>query len=1049
MRLAIGLFLLPFLVHGQEPKLAYAKGFTGNAWGIAITTDEQGNTYTVGRFSGNCDFDPGPGTAILQNASSVSNDLFVAKLDPNGEFIWVKHINSDGYCPSSVASSVQVADDGSIFVAGYIDCPFDFDEGSGLFTLQPGSFIAKYSAAGTIDWVKGIGGGQYQAGPDMVLINDAVVVVGSFTGSFDFDPGPGVHTMTGSRDAFILKLDLNGVFINAWEFDNNGSPFSWGVRPHSVTTNSAGDIIVGGLFGDIIDFDPSPSVNEISSNGNADGFLCRLSNEGDFIWANSMGGVGFDQVHDVALDEEGMIYITGDFESSVDMDPGPGTSPLVSLGGSDIWVASYTNGGQLSWSGSAGGTLVETAYSLDLDTYGNIWVVGLFAGLADFDLGSGTYYLTSGGTSGFIAKWDKHGHIAWAGAYVGTAQGVQARAPSGIIITGSGGGPGADMDPSQEEFYFPDGGGAFVMALRDSRIGGSAWHDWTNDCQESFTEPRLAGRIVEIQPIGYLAQTNSGGIWSIDSLPPGAYTAKIDNNRGPWMTDCAIEHAFEVLPQSPVTAVEPFGLVTTEPCTMPDISIVAPMLRRCFSNLPINVSACNQLAATGILSSGYIVLTIDPVLEISGANFTYTALPNNRFQVNVGDLYPGECFYGTMYSTISCSAMLGQTLCLSAELFPVEPCALDTIPGIGDCATAWDGSNIKVDSYCLDDTVHFTIRNTALVGVGDMSCYSEVRIYLDGVRIEVDSVQLAGGETFTFAFPGNGQTWRLEADQHPLHPGNSQPIAVQERCGLPANWTPRLVATQYMDDADPVIDIYCGFVTGSFDPNDKVGYPTGLTDDHFILPGQQLQYMIRFQNTGNDTAFTVIIRDTLDISLNAFTLVPGVASHPYSFRMYGPRVIEWKFENILLPDSTTNSAGSNGFVTFRVDQVRDLPNWTVLRNVAAIYFDFNEAILTEPSIHTVHDMSDFTTAVDRATREQDGIRVYPNPTHDGRFLCEFPMGDDGGVTIYDTHGRSILQKKVMAHQRSVAFDLSTEPTGIYFIEYSTAASRSTNRVVKY
>ncbi|PIX33224.1 MAG: T9SS C-terminal target domain-containing protein, partial [Bacteroidetes bacterium CG_4_8_14_3_um_filter_31_14] len=72
-------------------------------------------------------------------------------------------------------------------------------------------------------------------------------------------------------------------------------------------------------------------------------------------------------------------------------------------------------------------------------------------------------------------------------------------------------------------------------------------------------------------------------------------------------------------------------------------------------------------------------------------------------------------------------------------------------------------------------------------------------------------------------------------------------------------------------------------------PNDKTGYPTGVTTEHYIMPNQQLQYVIRFQNTGTDTAFTVVVRDTLNMNLDIFSVVPGVASHSYNFQMYGPR----------------------------------------------------------------------------------------------------------------------------------------------------------------
>src|SRR5678816_2131846 len=113
-------------------------------------------------------------------------------------------------------------------------------------------------------------------------------------------------------------------------------------------------------------------------------------------------------------------------------------------------------------------------------------------------------------------------------------------------------------------------------------------------------------------------------------------------------------------------------------------------------------------------------------------------------------------------------------------------------------------------------------------------------------------------------------------------------------------------------------DIICGEVFGPQDPNDKQAFPSGVQAEHLIVPNRQVEYVVRFQNTGNDTAFHVVIRDTLDTDLNIFSISPGVASHPYTFKLYGPRIAEWKFPGIALPDSNINFDASQGFVTFTI-----------------------------------------------------------------------------------------------------------------------------------
>ena len=364
----------------------------------------------------------------------------------------------------------------------------------------------------------------------------------------------------------------------------------------------------------------------------------------------------------------------------------------------------------------------------------------------------------------------------------------------------------------------------------------------------------------------------------------------------------------------------------------------------------------------------------------NSSSIPYTPLGDDVYRFQLGTINPGQCIDFTINTTISCDAILGETLCMDAKLYPVDSCALDSIPtnplppNYGNdpnlimpqpCGLPWDRSSLQVEGWCQGDSVQFSITNTGVFGYGDMDCYSPVLLYVNDTLVNIDSIQLQGQETVYYSYPANGETWILEAEQHPLHPGNSHPNAHIELCGSDSTqWISDLVNNRPLDDADPIDDIYCGIISGSYDPNDKRGFPKGVTSQHHILPNQQLQYVIRFQNTGTDTAFTVVIRDTLDTDLNIFTVNSGVSSHDYTFRKYGPGVLEWTFDDIMLPDSTTDEPGSNGFVTFTVDQVPNLPNGTLINNQADIYFDFNAPIITNETDHLINDMIEGESKVD-------------------------------------------------------------------------------------
>jgi uncharacterized repeat protein (TIGR01451 family) len=370
------------------------------------------------------------------------------------------------------------------------------------------------------------------------------------------------------------------------------------------------------------------------------------------------------------------------------------------------------------------------------------------------------------------------------------------------------------------------------------------------------------------------------------------------------------------------------------------------------------VNAWNLPYAISPLTNAYVIVEIDSLINVTSATMPYTNLGNGKYRVDLGTLNPGQESFFQFYCHYSCQMIVGRTYCFDATIYPIDSCVYDTVPAatppdFSPCTLPWDHSSLSVDGYCQNDSIYFSVTNNGLPGFGDMDCYSPIRIYINGSYLLMDSVQLVGGETRIFAFSSDRRTWRFEVDQHPLHPGNSHPNVTIEACGNLGVWTSNLVNLLPPDDADPFIDIQCVTARLSYDPNDKTGYPLGVGGSHDISPNGKIDYVINFQNTGSDTAFTVVIRDTLDMDLDVFTVQSGVSSHPYSFVMHGPRVLEWTFSNIQLPDSTTNEVLSHGFITFSVDQNLGLPSGTLIHNTADIYFDFNEPIVTNTTLHTV------------------------------------------------------------------------------------------------
>ncbi len=195
-------------------------------------------------------------------------------------------------------------------------------------------------------------------------------------------------------------------------------------------------------------------------------------------------------------------------------------------------------------------------------------------------------------------------------------------------------------------------------------------------------------------------------------------------------------------------------------------------------------------------------------------------------------------------------------------------------------------------------------------------------------------------------------------------------------------------------------------VVASFDPNDKQVSPAGQGPNGNIPPQTKtLTYTIRFQNTGNDTAFTVILRDEIDSTLDLSTLQTIASSHNYRFVVEEGQRINWTFDNILLPDSNTNEPASHGFVKYRIDLRENLPLGTRIENEAAIYFDFNSPIITN---RTVNTLAEPVLSIDAETTSTK-LKIWPQPAGDWVNI-ESPFSlSQARVQLFDLHGRRVYQ----------------------------------------
>lgn len=232
-------------------------------------------------------------------------------------------------------------------------------------------------------------------------------------------------------------------------------------------------------------------------------------------------------------------------------------------------------------------------------------------------------------------------------------------------------------------------------------------------------------------------------------------------------------------------------------------------------------------------------------------------------------------------------------------------------------------------------------------------------------------------------------------------------VWIGEKLNLAARVSPTLAtdldgSNNFVERQEPVV--------GSFDPNDKACEPERLTEKS-VLSGQRLTYTIRFQNTGNFPAAFVRILDSLDLAaLDISSLQILDASHPVEWSLRGQNVLEFFFDNIQLPDSSRDEAGSHGFVRFSILPKNSLKLGDIAQNRAFIYFDFNAAVVTN-TVKTSVQLPDLTTT---PITEAFNFELSPNPgTGPFRLIFSGQLSESAEVSVSDVFGRTVWLDQAM------------------------------------
>lgn len=555
--------------------------------------------------------------------------------------------------------------------------------------------------------------------------------------------------------------------------------------------------------------------------------------------------------------------------------------------------------------------------------------------------------------------------------------------------------------------------------LYSSAITGSVHLDPQSDCLPDPTEPALANWLVQATGnYSFATLTDAGGHFTLP-VDTGSYQVTV-TPPGPYWDVCNSPASVTISAFYDTLALE-FPVQADEECPYLEVDISAPFLRRCFDN-NYAVHYCNY--GTVMAEDAYVEVTLDPYLTYQSSTIPFSNQNGNTLTFDLGDVAVNECGDFQITAYLDCdSTVLGQTHCTEAHIFPDSLCILTN--------TAWDGSSIEVDVECAGDSVVFIITNT---GTGNMAQPLDYIIIEDQIVLLQGDFQLNSGQTTTVTVPANGATFHLEAQQSPEHPSGTASVgATIEGCG---GWMSLGFFIQWpTNNPNPFVDVDCQPNIGSFDPNDKTAFPEGFTEQHLIEPGTDIEYLLRFQNTGTDTAFKVVVADVLPPELDLATVRPGASSHPYTYSISPEGRLVFTFENILLPDSTTNEPGSHGFVRFRVSQVPGLDWGNQIANSALIYFDFNAPIQTNTTIHRIGQIFPWTLVgtTPPVFSPKSQIRILPNPLTDSALL-QVEGIEPGHLRLVLTNMTGQVLREERTFGTGLEFRRGELASGVYFFK---------------
>jgi len=874
-------------------------------------------------------------------------------------------------------------------------------------------FFTTTTLAQEIEWQNTIGGNYYDQLNSIQQTSDGGYILGGWSDSNI--SGDKTEDSQGNYDYWVVKLDAEGNI--QWQNTIGGNSVDYLT---SIQHTSDGGYILGGWSNSGVSGDKTEN-----SQGANDYWVVKLDPIGYIQWQNTIGGGSYDYLTSIQQTTDGGYILGGMSQSDVS-----GDKTEICQGDFDYWVVKLDASGNIQWQNTIGGNSWDELESLEQTTDGG-YILG---GYSYSDISGDKTENCQGNHDYWVVKLDASGNIQWQNTIGGNLDdllySVQQTSDGGYILGGaSGSGFSGDKTESSQGYF-----DYWVVKLYttgniqwQNTIGGGSL-DHLNSIQQTSDGGYILGG-VSISDISGDKTENSQGandywVVKLDASGNIQWQNIIGGNSGDYLT--SIQQTTDgkyILGGYSESNIS--GDKTESSQGNFDYWVVKLTDKFNLINGKLFVDANSN--------------TVQDAGEISFSNRIVTEQNTGRFTFSQQDGKYTIAVFDTGNFTVS-----GAPLNYYNSVPIVHTAYFNSIQQIDSLNDFAFQPNGVLNDVCINLTPLGNFRSGLFANYyisyinNGTTTLSPTVIFFPDANVSFTSANVTPTSVTT-----DSVVWNIGA-LAPFQSG-SIVVTVNVHTGLPIgsliNSSVRIEPVA--GDANPGCNYSSWevFTTGSFDPNDiLVSRDTLFTTE--IPNPPYLDYIIRFQNTGNDTAFNVKVLNPLDTNkLQLNTLEYVASSHPVNMNfIYHERNMEFKFDNILLPDSNVNEPLSHGFIHYRIKPKTSLILTDTIKNTAAIYFDFNDPVITNTA--TTHVVLPTGIA---SYQSAENIQLFPNPAQSELNIQQIAAVEK--IQVIDVLGKIVFEKKIKS-QQNLKINISQFQNGVYFVKAYSAHDVVVKKFVK-